>query len=210
MILTLLTSCVNKKEYFSKTYEGTSMETLWTYHYKDNGEFIFKTEGHYGFTEEGGHYTLLDSIILLNPDTDWSTLDGVLKTRLKVVSPNCIRDYDNNFYCVKIDSVYEKMDTELSFELKVIELLDTMILVKDEREKWSRNLVDKVLEFGIEYQFIIKVDNQEYHRFDLVRHQGIVDEWHDLRFLVKKRPLEIYQHKISGDSLTLIYKGGED
>lgn len=186
------------------------METLWTYHFKENGEFIFKSDGHYGNTEEYGHYAFLDSVILLDPDTDWSTLNGVLKTRLKVVSPYCIRDYDNNFYCVKIDSVYEKVDDEISFEMKVIELLDTMILVKNEREKWTRDLVDNVLEFGIEYQFILKVDNQEYHRFDLVRHQGIVDEWHDLIFLVRKRPFEVYHYKSSGDSLALIFREGED
>jgi hypothetical protein len=104
-ILALLTSCADKKEYLNKTYEGHWMETVWTYQFKDNGEFIFKTEGHYDYSQEKGRYILVDSVLLLNPDTDWSTLHGVLKTRLKIVSPECIRDYDNNFYCLTIDSV---------------------------------------------------------------------------------------------------------
>lgn len=206
-ILIVLTSCKGKNRLLDKKYEGYWMDTGWTYEFRDNGQFIFKSMGHYGNVVDSGFYFLQDSLIFLNPRTDWHVFDGVLKTRLKIINANCIRDFDSNYYCDAVEEKDKFNETELAFQERVKGIVDTLQVVKDEKERVSSYHPDKEeLDFEIIYDGIIVIDNKEFHAFSLARYDRIDGRQSYLTLLATKNPFKIFQHDIAGDKISLIYK----
>ncbi|NOT76649.1 MAG: hypothetical protein HOP08_17095 [Cyclobacteriaceae bacterium] len=207
LILILLSSCKEKGQFLDKKYEGFWAGTYWTYEFKKNGRFIFKSEGHYGNVEDSGFYFVGDSLILLNPSTDFYALDEALKTRLKIINNSCIRDFDSNYYCVVVDTIVRLSELELTFQNRVIEIVDTLQIVKDEKERVASYYHDKEeLKFKVMYDGIIVIDNLEFHSFNLYRYDLIEEQKYYLTFLATKKPFEIFQ--LNGNStnrLSLIY-----
>lgn len=203
-LLLSIISCDDRLNYFNKTYEGLWAETRWIYKFKKDGTFKFITEGHYDFSEHSGNYIIKDSIMFLNPDTDWPMLDGVLKTRLRIMSSDCIRDFDNNYYCMTTDSINEFIEQKYVFNEKAVEVIDNLNVVKDEKNRISSHHKGDSLEFSIDYNGIIVVNRKEYHIFSLDR-WTIEGSRRYLTFLVTKRPFEVYQHDYSGNKLTKVF-----
>ena len=202
-----LASCREEDRFINGKYEGLWADTFWTYEFKHNGQFIFKSEGHYGDVTDYGFYLVKDSLLLLNPRTDWHVLDGVLKTRLKMVNGNCLRDFESNYYCLSIDATNRFIDDEIAFQDRVIAIGDTLQFVKEEKERMaSYHSTDEQLAFEIDYSGIIMIDNKEFHQFDLVRYDMRDGRRNYLTFLATKEPFEIFQHNSAGNRLSLIYK----
>jgi hypothetical protein len=206
-LISALTSCNKENRLLEKKYVGLWMETSWTYEFRDNGQFIFKSEGHYGNVIDSGFYFIHDNLILLNPRTDWHAYDGALKTRLKIIDSNCIRDFNNNFYCVTVDIINPLNENEWTFQSRVIDIIDTLQVVNDEKQRVAKHYPDnEELEFKILYERIIVIDNREFHEFNLIRYDLKEGRQYYLTFLATKKPFEIFQHNSAGNKLSLIYK----
>ena len=213
LLCLLLLSCQqndNKADFLDKEYVGLWASTEWSYSFKKDGRFTFTSSGHYGNVAEEGKYAVIDDMILLNPDSDWHSLQGVLKPRLKLISSGCLRDYDGNYYCTDTDSTNYYIEQKYEFEEQVEGLLDKLPEVAHERKRLSYYMAkDSSLEEPfIGFDKMLIVNNEEYYVFSLF-------QWNDketysyLDFLVKKNPFEIYQHYSSGDSLALVYKNNK-
>ncbi len=187
-------SCNFKQNHISQRYEGMWAETLWVYDFRSDGKFNFKSEGHLGGEPNTGTYAIIDSLILLNPDTNWGRGTG-LSDRLKIINANCIRDFNNNFYCVIIDSINMLNEPEYKFQASVILIIKSLEIVKDEIVRVQSVNTDKQNDYQeaptIEYQGIIVINKKEFHEFDLMRYE-LPGEHYYLRFLTSKKPLQIH------------------
>jgi len=202
----LMTSCTSnlkkdRMQTIDKTFFGLWAETEWTYIFRKDGLFIFESNGHYGFAREMGSYIIVDSSIYLTPNSDWMLLDGVLKTKLKIIDERCIRDADNNFYCQKIEDTDKRAHAEYEFQQYAISIMDSLNCVMDCREEMIDHKDFNKAE--IVYDRIFLINKEEFHKFDLVRYdlKGY-SQW--LRLLVRKNPFEIYYYKFNSE-LKLVY-----
>ena len=202
-VLAFALSCSQERTQLNKRFEGYFAETTWRYSFEADGKFTFQSEGHFGNSTVNGTYVFADSTIFLSPETEWGVRNGVLKTKLKIISPECVRDYDGNYYCTSIDSVNTYVDEEMTFQSKVIAILDGTSAVKDERLKIINAKTDDLMDVEIRYGGIIVIKNEEYHFFHL-NESSLQETTTHLTFVVRKDPLEIYQHSSRGDSLELL------
>jgi hypothetical protein len=202
IIVVTLFSCAEKKAVLSKTFEGLFVETIWRYTFNPDGRFTFQSEGHYGDTTVDGTYILSDSVIFLNPETEWDVRNGVLKTKLKIIDSTCVRDYDANYYCTTSDAVNNHIDEEMTFQSRVIAILDSISVVKNERLKINADK-DDLTDVEIRYGGIIVIKNEEHHFFYLSEF-NLQETITHLTFVVRKDPFEIYQHSLQGDRLELL------
>jgi hypothetical protein len=202
IFLATLFSCREKRPYLDHTFEGLFVETIWKYTFNTDGRFTFQSEGHYGNTIVSGTYILSDSVIFLNPETEWGVRNGVLKTKLKIINSECVRDYDCNYYCTTPDAINSHVDEEMTFQSKVIAILDSTSVVKDERLKIATKM-DELTDVEIRYGGIIVIKNEEYHFFYLNKY-NLQETITHLTFVVRKNPFEIYQHSMQGDNLELL------
>ncbi|MCU0391549.1 MAG: hypothetical protein MUE81_10555 [Thermoflexibacter sp.] len=210
ILLLLFFSCkpqkeIRERDFINKEFNGFWGETSWTYKFSKDGTFTMKAEGHYDFSTYMGVYTVLDSLLLLVPEPDWQVFDGVLKTKLKITSSDCIRDFHDNFYCTSIDSINIHNDRKHEFHSSIITLIDSLPeTIKAKKEALTR---DSTVKFSTDYERIIVVNHLEYHAFSLnKKYEKELKEYVQESFLVKKQPLEIYLHNLNGNSLRLIYK----
>lgn len=191
-----------------KNFQGLWAETTWIYEFKSDGHFKLKAEGHYDFAEYSGTYIINDGIVFLNPDSDWQLLDGTLKPRLKIINSECLRDFDDNFYCSSIESTNKMIEREWEFKSKMISLLDTLSITKQEKEKTELTKGESTLgDFVVSFKYdgIIVDKKRELHAFILDK-SDYLNSWTIERYLINKAPFEIYQHTTRRDSLVLIYK----
>jgi len=209
--LSLLFSCQQKPKFLNNKYEGFWMETQWTYDFKPNGNFTFTSIGHFGNVVDSGFYLVKDSLIFLNPNNDWHVFDGVLRTRLKIINQNCLRDFDNNYYCLNPDSLNQLIDKEIAFQNMVISIVDTLSVVVAEKERIASHYSDpSEIEIKIRYNGIIIIDGKEFHRFDLTSYNMVDDrDLTYLVFLVSKKPFKIFKHDLKGHELNLVYGRGK-
>jgi len=108
-ILTFIffSSCQRKSNYLDATYKGAWYDTWFDYTFKPNGNFIYKTRGHYGYTTTKGKYAIIDSVILLRPYTKWHLSQNVLKSGLIITNENtCLYDSKKHYYCINEDDSY--------------------------------------------------------------------------------------------------------
>lgn len=189
---------------FKKEFVGLWAETEWTYKFNEDGSFVFKSDGHYDISTDSGIYVLIDSLILLSPETDWKMYDGVLKTRLKIISDNCIRDFDDNYYCESTDSLNFHIDKEYEWQEQTKLILDSLPVVIKAKSK-NENMDPNSFPDKFDFYKIIVIEGIEYYSFRLKRRDGL-EYFTLLKMLIKKDPFEIYQHHSKGDSLSLIYK----
>lgn len=188
-------------------FQGYWADTSWTYEFKANGQFVFKSDGHYGKVEDEGFYLIKDNLLFLNPNTDWHTFDGVLKTRLRILSKDCIRDFDNNYYCVSLDTLNQLNEKEWAFKSRVIEIVDTLQIVEHEKKRVASNYPEnEKLDFEIMYNQIVVIDGKEFHEFNLGRYDIKDGRLSYLTFLAKKEPFEIAEYGRSGNEISIIYK----
>ena len=211
MFSIMILSCGEKHTYIDKEYEGFWAETDWHYDFNKDGTFTFKTVGHYGHVTQTGKYAIIDDKIVLSPNSDWQSLHGVLATRLKIVNEDCIRDYDNNYYCKDISKIDIIRENEFKFQDSVALILDTLdIVLHEKRRVNSRKTEEEKIKLKIVFDKILLVNGEDYQVFSLygIKERSTMDydEYTFLNFLVKKQPFEIYQHHSSGDSLALVYK----
>jgi hypothetical protein len=210
----LISSCSNGTLYMEDKFNGFWAETEWTYEFKKDATFKFYAKGHYGNKEFKGRYIISDSTVFLNPDTDWQTSDGVIKPRLRIMNKECLRDYDNNYYCKNYETIEKLNDKEFEFQEKAISIIDTLSIVKKAKERLMAieqdnwNVLDGEPEIRISYTGIIVIDRKEFHQF-YVERLALLDTWRSLDFLVTKSPFTIFEHPDIRDSLRLIYKETE-
>jgi hypothetical protein len=213
-LIGLLSSCSNETFYIDDKFNGFFAETEWTYEFKKDGTFKFYTEGHYGNNEFKGRYVISDSTVFLNPDTDWQTFDGVIKPRLRIMNKECLRDYDNNYYCKNYEIIDNLNNKEFEFQEKAISIIDTLSIVKREKERLltieqdNHSVLDGEPEIRISYTGIIVIDRKEFHQF-YVERLALLNTWRSLDLLVTKSPLTIYEPLDVRDSLRLIYREEE-
>jgi hypothetical protein len=124
-------------KFIDKIYQGHWAETDWTYSFKKDGSFVFTTLGHFGNTTHTGKYSIIDNIILLNPDSDWGSFHGVLKEKLKIVNRDCLRDFDSNYYCLDWEVLEEYKEQEYFFQENTIRILDSIPMVCRGKKKNS-------------------------------------------------------------------------
>src|SRR5690606_34359466 len=173
-----------QNKFLDRRYEGYWAETLWTYEFKPDGKFIFTSEGHYGNVADYGVYLVQDSLLILTPRTDWRVLSGVLKTKLRIMSENCIRDFDSNFYCLPIDSTYRYTDEEFVFQDRVIGFMDTLQIVRKEKDRIATNhLGHEAFDLEIDFDGIIMIDGKEFQAFHLSTYDNIEGRRNYLTFL---------------------------
>ncbi len=205
-ISVLMISCSSnekdgKLQTIDKSFFGMWAETEWTYIFRKDGLFIFESKGYYGNTREMGSYFIVDSSIYLTPNSDWLLLDGVLKTKLKIIDEHCIRDVDNNFYCQEFEDSDKRTHAEYEFQQYAISIMDSLNCVMDCKEEMIDHKDFK--DAKIEYDRIFMINKEEFHKFDLVRYElNGYSQW--LRLLVRKNPFEIYYYKFNGE-LKLVY-----
>ena len=208
-IMVFMMTCTNRATFVDEKFNGYWASTEWIYEFNKDGTFKFIVNGHYDFSEYNGRYIISDSIIFLNPDTDWQVFHGVIKQKLKIIDSECLRDYDNNFYCKNHNIVGELSEKELEFQTKTIDILDTLSIVRQEKKRLSKyeqkTAFGDDLEVKIRYSGIIVVKKQEFHLFQLEQ-TDLLNTWILLDVMVKKKPFEIYEHISVRDSLKLIYK----
>ena len=208
----LALSCSDENYFIAKSYVGFWAETEFSYYFKSNGEFIFKTDGHYGKVETIGKYVKSDSIILLYPYMDWTRHDGVLKSRLIFKKDvGCIQDFDFHFYCVEKDeqkrheekrfSVLRDMKDKL-FDLKEIRLITERYDVDD--LNYPKNVYFR-------HDGIILIDKKQYHSFQLMELDtnslGLEEKFKAVQYqdyLINLYDNRIYQHHFYKDSISLV------
>lgn len=202
----LMTSCTSNEkkdriQTIDKSFFGMWDETEWTYIFRKDGLFVFEAKGHYGDAREMGTYFISDSSIYLTPNSDWLLLDGVLKTKLKIIDERCIRDVDNNFYCQEFEDLYKRANAEYEFQQYAISIMDSLNCVMDCKAEMIDHKNFKDAE--IKYDRIFMINKEEFHKFDLVRYDSNgYCQW--LRLLVRKNPFEIYYYKFNSE-LKLVY-----
>ena len=207
----IILSCGEKNtSYIDKEFEGYWADSGWHYDFDKDGTFTFKSDGHFGFTTQTGKYAIIDDVIVLVPNSDWVSRHGVLKERLKIFSEDCIRDFDNNFYCQDIEKVFSLRDREFEFQDSVVMILDSLSVAIDEKRRVNfRRAEGEKLDLKIGFEQVFVVDQEEYYVFSLFGTRELpsteFERYSFLSFLVKKQPFEIYQHHSSGDSLSLVY-----
>ena len=194
-------------------YYGYWAETFWTYQFHKDGTFTFLCDGHYSTDcNDTGIYTVLDSFILLVPNTDWRVYAGVLKNKLKYIDKNRIRDYDGYYYTSNFDSIHYYNQLRYDFvdsTKSVLNGLDEVIKAKARIGVKGDSWYDKHNKPEFWYDGIIVVDNVELHSFNLITYDYDCDYPHKnshLSLLIKKIPFEVYQYNYAGSKLTLIYK----
>ena len=207
LVVTILNSCNQDKNVeliiFDSLYQGLWAETMWEYRFKKDGTFIFKTQGHYDNSITTGTYAIKKKVLLLNPNSDWMTLDGVLKTRLKVISDECIRDFDNYYYCTSTDSINHYIVSNYSYKEFVFPIMDNLPIVKEAKSKINFKYDD--YEPKMYYEGIIVDNSVELHRYSLVNFEEDDNRFY-LTLLVQKKPFKIFEYDSKGDNLTLVYE----
>ncbi|HRK80801.1 MAG TPA: hypothetical protein PLZ12_05110 [Saprospiraceae bacterium] len=208
--LVFLTACKSKDESNShaiaeKELLGFWADTAFTYKFNKDGTFVFKSKGHYGNSSEYGIYTILDDLILLVPNTDWKAFDGVLKTKLKIMSSSCIRDFNDHYYCLANDLVNYYSDQVNDFQEKTIDILTELPDVVSLKRDIFKYDTDKETNIVIAYVGITVIEKNEFHSF-ILKNTSMLNNRTYSSFLVKKNPFEIYQYNLKGNSLRLLYK----
>lgn len=195
MILHITICCTDKRdkcEFIDAKYDGLWAETMWTYEFKPNGQFTFKASGHYGNVVDSGFYMIRDSIVLLSPRSDWQVVSGVLKTKLKIINSGCLRDFSGNFYCASIDDINELNDSEFGYRDSVEGILDTMHVVRIERERIESRYQEPHID--IVYNGIIVIENEEFHEFSLTNYTISTGLEVYLSFFATKKPFDIFEY----------------
>ncbi len=197
-------------DFIDKTFQGHWAETKWDYHFKKDGSFVFTSLGHFGNTKHTGKYTIIDNTILLNPDSDWGTFHGVLKEKLKIVSSDCLRDFDSNYYCSDWGELEKNREQEFDFQEKTISILDSLTVVLTKKKEISPlESESRETDIRIVFDQIMVIDKEDYHVFSLIKSEEIrpydFKKSTFMNFLVKKQPFQIYEHHTYKDSLSLIY-----
>ncbi len=204
-LLSFVGGCTHKKDsgaFIRAKYEGYWAETMWTYEFKQNGQFIFVTSGHYGNVIDSGFYLIKDSLILLNPRSDRRVADGVLMTRLKIINPECLRDYENNFYCTSLDNINELTDREFAFQENVKNILDTLQKIRIQKARIASKYPEPNL--AIVYSGIVLIDNREFHDFRLINYDIDTGMRTYLSFLATREPFDIFEYDHMNDKMTSV------
>lgn len=188
--------------YFKKNFVGLWADTEWNYRFYPDGRFEMECKGHYDFNTYSGTYFIVDSIVYLNPHSDWQVRAGVMQTRLKITKSDCLRDINNYFYCTTIDDLNAHIEDEYEWQEKIILILDSIPSVIAKKKVIRIN--DDYGKAKISYNGIIVVTQNELHHFTLEKY-SMEDSRRYMDFLVQKFPLSIYVHHHIRDSLTLIY-----
>ncbi len=191
--------------------------------YSDDRSYRFKSDGVFEYENKTGwrqglvtgRYAILDSIILLYPDTE-NRLDREFNPKLKIINSQCVRDFDGTFYCTNKEIGKKLSDLEIKFEEEIVDILDTLKEVIEERARldslnleFLKNREKQVLvsALTVDHNGIIVVDRQELHVFQYIRSDSNPRKYF-LTLLVRKKPFEIYRLN-SADEMTLIYKSPE-
>ncbi|MBT31938.1 MAG: hypothetical protein CMO01_19950 [Thalassobius sp.] len=203
----------SKVEFHGEQFHGFWAETEWLYQFNNDGTFKFSNDGHYGGSDVKGMYAVIDSIILLNPETDWVSSDGVLMPKLKIINSETLRDYFINFYCKDLDSLNYYNGNKYEVEDKIKELLSSIPECKSKIIELENNAIENenLSEPQLEFDKIFKVNGEEFLSFNLYQFDeaDYHNQYSSLRMFVKKSPFEVYKYEIAGDQLHLIYKNDE-
>ncbi|MFM7854741.1 MAG: hypothetical protein ACKO96_23155, partial [Flammeovirgaceae bacterium] len=103
---------------------------------------------------------------------------------------------------------------EFEFQEKAISIIDTLSIVKREKERLltieqdNHSVLDGEPEIRISYTGIIVIDRKEFHQF-YVERLALLNTWRSLDLLVTKSPFTIYGPLDFRDSLRLIYRETE-
>ncbi|MBI3221196.1 MAG: hypothetical protein HYZ44_16930 [Bacteroidetes bacterium] len=179
-----------------KKYEGFWADTWWTYEFNRDGQFIFRSEGHYGNVVDSGFYVIKDSLMFLNPTTDWPVFHDVLKTKLRIIDSNCLRDFNSNYYCTSVVTINQLNEKEWAFQDNVIFILDNLQIVKDKKESISSKYPKtEDLGFRIIYSGILIIDHKEFYKFDLSMYDLTHGPLICLSFLATKEPFDIFEYE---------------
>jgi len=213
--ITLLLSWSCKKESsLGKKYTGYWAETRFEYNfYSKSQEFVFNAQGHYGNTTTKGKFSIIDSIILLYPYTDWDSFHGVLKRRLVYKSElGCIRDFNDHYYCEDLDKINQYIEQRYDFKNSIQARLFKLEEVK--------KIIEAYPEFSplykpnprFQFEGITLIDNKEYYGFQL-EEKNEDENWfrpfiniQGQYYLVNIEENLIYQHHTRGDSISIVEK----
>lgn len=205
-IVLVLSGCSSNdqrnEKYFTRTYVGYWGDTFWRYEFKDNGRFVFSSNGHLGSREQdSGFYLIKDDLLILNPETDWRVINGALSRKLKIVNNCCVRDFQSNFYCEMLDSTTRFIEGEVSYQSKMERILDTCRIVRNEKARVLQYNPSE--EFHILYEGIVMVEGKELHSFSLTgTSKGINRRY--LFFLADKLS-EVYQYNWTGERVDVVF-----
>gem|GEM_PF-2332751 len=207
VLLTCLLCCsCNYEVSLVEKYTGFWAETEFDYQfYSSSNEFVFTTKGHFGYTTTKGKFSIVDSVIRLQPTTDWTTNQGVLKTRLVYIGENgCIRDFDDNYYCVDLDKTNHFIEQREAFRERAKKRLFEVNGVKEIVNKHPGR------DLRFRYQGITLIDEREYHDFQLEKRNenensaylflNVTGE----RYLLNVEDNLIYKHHSRGDSISRV------
>jgi len=192
-LILLLTACESK----TRTIEGKFIESG----YNDHRSYDFKRDGTFTFRNRLGHdtaatgtYIISNDIMFLDPDTDFHDRD--IRVKLKVLSNDCLRDYDNIYYCSDSLQCEKVVSEDYAFQEEVVSILDTLPEITRQKERLDSidgkfgGKVWIASDLSVEHQGIIVVNRQEFHLFE---YETARTAGYNIYFLVRKSPFEIYR-----------------
>jgi hypothetical protein len=214
-IFFILVSCTiscSKSKISGKKFTGYWAETKFEYLFKEKGNFIFKTEGHFGNTLSEGKYSMIDTVVLLYPFTDWNRFHGVLQTRLIYNDQiECLQDFDNRFYCQNIDSINTNILRVEKMNSKIINRLFKVKEVKEKQEEYKEEIKAESNFLRFDYEGIILIDNNQFHSYQLKKKIDFEAPLYRFNeniqyhfYLVSLEKNLIYKHHSREDSLSIV------
>lgn len=203
----LFTACV-KETFIEGRFKGARYSNHKSIEFSRNGTFKIVE-----FNDTtAGKYEIYDGFVVLN----YSDFYGNNKSsKFKIVSTECIRDFDNAFYCTDEETSQKLNEAEFKFRDEIVAMLDTLRevrLYRDALVEINRDYFKKypyqgiVSDLYVDYLGIDLVDNEEFHVFLYVKPDTSGSREYFVRFLVHKNPLEIYSVADTGRSMKSIYK----
>lgn len=198
-----------KKGNIDHSYLGFWAETQYTYSFYPNNEFLFTCRGHFGDCFVKGKYAKIDSFLLLIPATDWDMHQGVLKTKF-LYQENCIRDFDNNYYCGYRDSTNNRLEKAWTVQEKIEERLLEIPMIKEAIVEKSDSTMSYFDLPRFRYDGIIHINFEEFHQYILTKknpNESLFSRriWiQHMDFVVNIKTNSIYQHTMNHDSLSYV------
>ncbi|MBX2966245.1 MAG: hypothetical protein KF845_08885 [Cyclobacteriaceae bacterium] len=115
-----------------------------------------------------------------------------------------MRDFNSNFYCTSIDDINEFNNNEFSYQDGVEAILDTMHMVRFEKERIESKYQEPYID--IVYNGIIVIENKEFHEFNLTSYTTSAGLEVYLSFFATKKPFDIFEHDPMTNRMNSILK----
>lgn len=145
-LLTFFISCntnTSNENTLNESYQGFWAETAFSYEFYRNGEFEFKTRGHYGDIDLKGNYSINNDTISLLFKNEQLKFDGIIGTKyLLEEDKKCIEELKTQIsYCLDAETTIQRAteDKIMATVSKIDKVIERSLYVQS-NSKGERNL----------------------------------------------------------------------